>query len=206
MQNLFEGWSDIDIADPSSWPTTFKIFGALLICVAIIYATYHFKVIEQRQTLKTAETKETNLRKEFLEKKALAINLEAYKAQKIEAENMFSVLKEQLPSETEIPDLLVDVTQLGLSRGLVFEQFEPRNEVGKDFYKEKPVKIIVSGKYHEMANFVSDVAALPRIVNVNDFDITRRKKSNKKGASQNLVDAPLKMSAVIKTYYYEEDK
>lgn len=205
MKNLFDGWSDIDIADPGSWPNTFKVFGALLIALAIIYATYHFKVIEQRQILQTAVTKEATLKKDFEEKKALAINLEAYKAQKIEAENMFSVLKEQLPSETEIPDLLVDVTQLGLSRGLVFEQFEPRNDVGKDFYKEKPVKIIVSGKYHEMANFVSDIAALPRIVNVNDFEISRKNK-NSKAKSNSNEKSPLKMSALIKTYYYEEEK
>ena len=129
----------------------------------------------------------------------------------IEAENMFSELKEQLPSETEIPDLLVDVTQLGLSRGLVFEQFEPRNEIGKGFYKEKPVKIIVSGKYHEMANFMSDIAALSRIVNVKDFTITRRNektvKSKDKSEVQNeLKKSPLKMSATIRTYYYEEEK
>ncbi len=205
MKNLFDGWSEIDIADPGSWPNTFKVFGAFLIAVAIIYATYHFKVIEQRQILQTAVTKEATLKKDFEEKKALAINLEAYKAQKIEAENMFSVLKEQLPSETEIPDLLVDVTQLGLSRGLVFEQFEPRNDVGKDFYKEKPVKIIVSGKYHEMANFVSDIAALPRIVNINDFEISRKNK-NSKAKSNSNEKSPLKMSALIKTYYYEEGK
>lgn len=204
MKNLFEGWSDIDFGDLETWPNTFKVFGALLVAIGIIYAAYHFKVIEQRQTLKTAVTKETALRDEFKEKKALAINLEAYKAQKIEAEDMFSVLKEQLPSETEIPDLLVDVTQLGLSRGLVFEQFEPRNEVGKGFYKEKPVKIIVSGKYHEMANFVSDVAALSRIVNVDDFEITRKKGASKKDS--NATNAPLKMSALIKTYFYEEEK
>ncbi len=202
MKNLFDGWSDIDIADLDSWPNTFKVFGAFVIAIAMIYATYHFKVIEQRQTLQTAVAKEGALKKEFEEKKALAINLEAYKAQKIEAENMFSVLKEQLPSETEIPDLLVDVTQLGLSRGLVFEQFEPRNDVGKDFYKEKPVKIIVSGKYHEIANFVSDIAALPRIVNVNDFEISRKNKD----ANAKDDKSPLKMSALIKTYYYEEGK
>ena len=166
MSNIFEGWSDIDIGDPSSWPASFKIFGGIVIAIAIIYATYHFKVIEQRQILKTAVAKEQTLKDEFLEKKALAINLEAYKEQKKEAEDLFAELKEQLPSETEIPDLLVDVTQLGLSRGLVFEQFEPRSEVPKNFYIEKPVEVIVSGEYHEMANFVSDVAALLSLIHI----------------------------------------
>ena len=209
MSNLFEGWSDIDIGDPSSWPTTFKIFGAILVAAGIIAATYHFKVTKQRQVLKTAAAKEVELKEDFKEKKALSINLEAYKAQKLEAEDLFAELKEQLPSETEIPDLLVDVTQLGLSRGLVFEQFEPRNEIPKDFYQEKPVKIIVSGKYHEMAHFMSDIAALSRIVTVNDFQITRRKKASKgknikitQGGDKEKV--PLKMNALIKTYYYQE--
>ena len=208
IKNIFEGWSDIDIGDSSSWPATFKIFGGIVIAIAIIYATYHFKVIEQRQILKTAVVKEGTLKDEFLEKKALAINLEAYKNQKKEAEDLFAELKEQLPSETEIPDLLVDVTQLGLSRGLIFEQFEPRVEVPKDFYNEKPVQIIVSGSYHEMANFMSDIAALSRIVNVNDFEITRRDdpRSRNDQSDEDVKQAPLKMNALIKTYYYEEEK
>lgn len=207
MSNIFEGWSDIDIGDPSSWPASFKIFGGIVIAIAIIYATYHFKVIEQRQILKTAVAKEQTLKDEFLEKKALAINLEAYKEQKKEAEDLFAELKEQLPSETEIPDLLVDVTQLGLSRGLVFEQFEPRSEVPKNFYIEKPVEVIVSGEYHEMANFVSDVAALSRIVNVNDFEINRRsEQSTRNNESVDIDKAPLMMNAIIKTYYYVEEK
>ena len=211
IANIFDGWSDIDISDPSSWPATFKIFGGIVIAAAIIYATYHFKVIEQRAVLKTAETKEVTLKDEFLEKKALAINLEAYKEQKKEAEDLFAELKEQLPSETEIPDLLVDVTQLGLSRGLLFEQFEPKTEVPQNFYNEKPVQIIVSGNYHEMANFMSDIAALPRIVNVNDFDITRRDKNNVRSRNESAVEvdtekAPLIMKASIKTYYYLEEQ
>jgi len=206
MNNIFAGWSDIDVGDPSSWPTSFKIFGAIVIAAGIIYATYHFKVTEQLQTLKAAEAKEVQLRDEYLEKKALAINLEAYKEQMIVAENMFAELKEQLPSETEIPDLLVDVTQLGLSRGLVFEQFEPRADVPKDFYQEKPVKVIVSGQYHEMANFVSDVAALSRIVNVADFEISRINDNRSDDPITAQESSPLKMDAIIKTYYYEDEQ
>ena len=211
MGNIFDGWSDIDIGDPSSWPITFKIFGAIVIAIGIIGATYYLKVTKQRLVLEAAVQEEGKLKEEFKEKKELAINLDAYKAQMIEAENMFAELKEQLPSETEIPDLLVDVTQLGLSRGLIFEEFEPRNEINKDFYKEKPVKIIVSGKYHEMAHFMSDIAALSRIVNVQDFTITRRNKNSikskdKSEIEKSLQESPLKMSASIKTYYYEEEE
>lgn len=199
---MFEGWDDIDINDPNSWPTSFKIFGAFVVACGIIAATYYYVVKDQRQVFESSVRKEAELKSDFLEKKALAINLEAYKAQKIEAENMFSVLKEQLPSETEIPDLLVDVTQLGLSRGLIFDQFEPRDEIEQEFYKEKPVHIVVYGSYHQLANFVSDVAALPRIVNVNDFEITRTSNARNDSTKNNN----LNMNAVIKTYYYQEEK
>ena len=205
---MLDSWKNIDISDPSSWPTSFKIFGAFVIACGIIGATFHFIVRDKMQVLLNAEQKEEALKKDFLEKKALAINLDAYKAQMVEAENMFSVLKEQLPSETEIPDLLVDVTQKGLSSGLVFEQFEPRNEITNGFYKEKPVRIEVSGSYHELANFVSEVAALPRIVNVNDFEIIAEEVNQQNGSipTSNLEKADLKMKATIRTYYYQEDQ
>jgi len=200
ISSIFDGWNNIDPNDPSSWPNSFRIFGGIVIAAGIIYDTHHFLAKPKIQSLETAERKEGDLKKEFKEKKALAINLEAYKAQMIEAENMFSLLKEQLPSATEIPDLLTDVTQLGLSRGLTFNEFQPRNDASKGFYSEKPVKIIVQGQYHQLANFISDIAALPRIVNVGNFDI----KST--GQRTEGAGAKLLMNANINTYYYQEEQ
>lgn len=201
---MFEGWNDIDIGDPSSWPKTFKIFGAIVIGIAIILGTYKWVVTDKQRIYDSAVRKEAELKESFKVKKALAINLDAYKKQMVEAENMFSVLKEQLPGETEIPDLLVDVTQRGLSNGLVFEQFEPLAQVNREFYKEKPVKIEVSGEYHELASFVSAVAALSRIVNVADFSIAAEKGKNAddEDSSKNT----LKMKALLRTYFYQESK
>lgn len=198
----FDSWSNIDFNDPNSWPSSFRVFLGILGAIAIIGATFHFKVKDQIKTLEQAEKKEQELKADFKEKKALAINLEAYKAQMVEAENMFSVLKEQLPSATEIPDLLTDVTQLGLSRGLEFEEFQPLNDNSKGFYTEKPVKIVVKGKYHQLAQFISDVAALPRIVNMADFDI----KSSSAGRNSPQGDQLLTMNAIIQTYYYKEEE
>lgn len=191
---MFEIFDDIDWGDISSWPTSVKIVGALLICIAILLATYWFKVRHQVVALQQIEREELQLKETFKEKKALAINLEAYREQMVEAENMFSLLKEQLPNQNEIPDLLIDVTQLGLSRGLRFERFQPIEEVNQGFYTEKPVNLIVNGNYHQLAQFVSDVASLPRIINVENFKISRRDNSD-----------DLKMHAVTKTYYYDEE-
>lgn len=191
---MFESFEDIDWNDPASWPNSVKMIGAGLLCVLIIFAAYWFKVRDQLVVLEQVERKEQQLKESYKEKKALAINLDAYREQMVQAEDMFSLLKEQLPNRNEIPDLLVDVTQLGLSRGLQFERFKPIDEVNKGFYTEKPVNLIVNGSYHQLAQFVSDVASLPRIINVESFKITREKEGN-----------GLKMDAVTKTYYYDEE-
>ena len=190
---MFENFENIDWNDPASWPDTVKAIVAGIICVLIIAAAYYFKVRHQVVSLEQVERKEQQLKETFKEKKALAINLEAYREQLIQADDMFSLLKEQLPNKNEIPELLVDVTQLGLSRGLQFERFKPIDEVSKGFYTEKPVNLIVNGNYHQLAQFVSDVASLPRIINVENFKITRKTEGS-----------DLKMEAVTKTYYYDD--
>lgn len=189
---MFENFESIDWNDPASWPDAVKAVVAGIICLLILAAAYYFKVRHQVTNLERVERKELELKETFKEKKALAINLEAYREQMVQAEDMFSLLKEQLPNRNEIPDLLVDVTQLGLSRGLQFERFKPIDEVNKGFYTEKPVTLTVNGSYHQLAQFVSDVASLPRIINVENFKIARRDGGD------------LKMEAVTKTYYYDD--
>jgi len=199
--------NNVDINDPGSWPNSFRLLMGVFGIIIIIGLTYQFIVKDKMAQLGGYQSKEAELRKEFKEKKELAINLDAYKAQMVEAENIFSVLKEQLPSESEISDLLTDVTQKGVNRGLTFQEFQPKNHKSKDFYNEKPVQIVVSGKYHELAHFISDIAALPRIVNVGNFDIKLAKKRvENKQKNSNTSEDILKMSAVINTYYYEDGK
>ena len=166
-----------------------------LLCIVIIGAGFHFIIQEQRKVLASEQGKEPGLKNTYLEKKALAINLDAYKVQMVEAEETFGVLLKQLPNESEIPDLLIDMTQVGLSRGLQFERIKPGVNIDKDFYAEKNVNIIANGTYHQIAGFVSDVAALPRIINVSDFSVERVSDT-----SENL-----RFSATTKTYHYLED-
>lgn len=193
--SLIEELNGLDFNDIGSWTRRVKILMAGIICIAILGAGFHFIIQDQRKTLATEQKKEPGLKDSYLEKKALAINLEAYKQQMVEAEETFGVLLKQLPNESEIPDLLIDMTQVGLSRGLQFEQIKPGANIDKDFYAEKNVNIIANGTYHQIAGFVSDVAALPRIINVSDFSVERISEE-----SENL-----RFRATTKTYHYLED-
>lgn len=195
--SLFEELKGLDFNDIGSWTRNVKLFMAVLLSIGILVAGYYLIVKDQIAELETVQKKEPQLKQTFLEKKALAINLEAYKQQMVEADRNFSVLRKQLPNESEIPDLLIDMTQVGLSRGLQFEQIKPGNTIPKDFYAEKLVNITANGKYHQIAGFISDVAALPRIINVADFTLERRGND---GGDDTLV-----LRAVTKTYHYLED-
>jgi type IV pilus assembly protein PilO len=192
---LYEELSSLDINDIGSWTRRAKLFMAGLLCVGIVVGGYYFIIKDQIVALEKVERKEAQLRKTYLSKKALAINLDAYKQQMIEAQETFEVLKRQLPNESEIPDLLIDMTQVGLSRGLQFEQIRPGNTIARDFYAEKQVNVRVNGDYHQIANFISDIAALPRIINVSNFKL-RRKAGNSN---------TLSLQAVTKTYHYLDD-
>jgi type IV pilus assembly protein PilO len=182
---------NIDINDIAGWPLPIKIVGTAVVAVAIVFAGYWFIISGELEEHEEAKRKETQLRETYTNKKALAINLEAYKQQMKEMEQTFGSLLRQLPNTTEIPDLLIDITQSGLGRGLEFELFKPEGEVRKDFYAELPISIRVKGSYNELALFVSDVAGLPRIVTFGDISISSSGKSNK-----------LVMSAKARTYRY----
>jgi len=185
---------NIDINNPGSWPIPVKIGGILFICAAILFAGYWFLIQGELDEYNQAQQKEQSLRETYLNKKALAVNLPAYKEQMEEMEQTFGSLLRQLPNTTEVPDLLVDITQAGLGRGLEFELFRPEKEQPRDFYAELPISIQVRGTYHELAEFVSDVAALPRIVTFGDITITGRAKDDR-----------LTMSAKARTYRYLEE-
>ena len=162
-------------------------------CGLIFVAGYWFVIKDQRAVLESEQRQEVVLKADFMEKKALAINLDAYKQQMVEAEETFGVLLMQLPNRTEVPDLLIDITQAGLARGLQFERFKPGAIVNRDFYAEMPVSVSVTGNYHQIGEFISEVAALPRIVNIEDFQVAP-------GA-----DGKLRLTATTKTYHYLEE-
>jgi Tfp pilus assembly protein PilO len=194
---LLEELSSIDINDIGSWTRRVKIVMAAFLCIFIVGLGYKFVIEPMIESLDTVKAREPQLKQTFLEKKELAINLEEYKKQKVEAQETFNLLKEVLPNESEIPDLLRDMTQVGLSQGLQFERFRPGQNIEHDFYAEKNVDIVANGTYYQIASFVSEIAALPRIINFANFTIRRQDES-----SNNL-----SFSAVTKTYHYlDEDE
>lgn len=193
---LFEELKDLDINDIGSWSRQVKLFMMGLLCLVLLGLAYKFVIIPQQEELEEVKRKLPGLKDQFMEKKALAINLDAYKAQMVEAKEMFEVLKTQLPNASEIPGLLTDVTQAGLSRGLQFEQIKPGNTIAKDFYAEKLVNVTVNGQYNQIASFISDIAGLPRIINVDNFELSRTGEGD---------GSLLKLKAVTKTYHYLDE-
>jgi len=188
-----EDLKNIDINDIASWPIPIKLGAIMVLSVVILFAGYWFVIKGELEQLARVEKEEQDLRATFLNKKALAINLPAYKQQMEEMQLTFGSLLRQLPDSTEVPDLLVDITQAGLGRGLEFVLFKPEKERPAEFYAELPISIKVMGTYHELALFVSDVAALPRIVTFGNINIT---------STSNTKDDKLTMSAKAKTYRY----
>ena len=186
-----EELKNVDFNDIASWPLPVKIGAIVIVCGLILFAGYWFVIKGEMEQLAAAEKKEQDLRATFLSKKALAVNLPAYKQQMEEMQLTFGSLLRQLPNSTEVPDLLVDITQAGLGRGLSFVLFKPQKEKPAEFYAELPISIEVSGGYHQLAQFVSDVAALPRIVTFGNIKL--------KGGKN---DAKLTLAAEAKTYRY----
>jgi type IV pilus assembly protein PilO len=166
----------LNIRDVGNWPMLPKvmILGAIFVVILVLGLLLDWK--EQWETLEAAEQEEVKLKDQYAQKKAKAINFELYVQQLNEVEQSFGALVKQLPNRSEIDALLTDVNQAGLGRGLQFELFRPAaQEKMADFYAELPIKIRITGNYHDMGAFASDVAQLPRIVTLNDVAITNEK-------------------------------
>jgi type IV pilus assembly protein PilO len=197
--NLLEELQSLDPRDPGRWPLAVRA-GAVGLCFLILTAVliYFFVWDEQLPELQRREDVEQQLRQEFHTKHAKAVNLDLYKQQLKDIERSFGALLRQLPGKTEVPNLLVDISQTGLSAGLEEKLFQPQPEVKKDFYAELPIKIRLSGSYHQFGQFVSGIAALPRIVTLHDIEI----KSESKDAYDQL-----SLELTAKTYrYLDEDE
>ncbi len=188
----FEQFKGLDPNDPGSWPLAVKTVAIIAVCLAVLGAGYWFDTQHQLTELEKAKTKESELKDTFKAKQLKAVNLDAYKQQMAEMERSFGAMLRQLPSKTEVAELLVDISQAGLGNGLEFELFKPLAEKPAEFYAELPIDVKVTGVYHDFGNFVSDVAALPRIVTLHDISIASK-------------DDTLTMSTTAKTYRYLED-
>ncbi|KAA3625862.1 MAG: pilus assembly protein PilO [Proteobacteria bacterium] len=185
---------DIDIADLSTWPQWFKVVAVVAVFAGIIYSGHHFVISTQLVELERLEREEGNLRKVFLDRKGKAINLPAYREQMAKMEETFGVLVDQLPDKTEVPQLLIDITQAGLARGLEFSLFKPQNEQVGDFYATLPIDLRVRGNYHQFGQFVSDLSALPRIVTLGNLSV------------EGQGNGSLNVGAVVKTYRYLDEE
>ena len=158
---------------PGRWPLLFRAAVIAIVFVGVVGLGVYWAIIKDKAPqLQRAQEEEQTLRVTFENKQRKAANYDAYKAQLAQIEQSFGTMLRQLPGETEIPSLIVDVSQTGLAAGLREKLFQPQPEVPRDFYAEKPIKIRLSGGYHEIANFVSGVAALPRIVTLHNINIT----------------------------------
>jgi type IV pilus assembly protein PilO len=187
--------NELDFSNIGDWPAIVKAILVLILCALVVVGWYFLYAEDQYKKLEQIEKTEIDLRQDFEIKQAKAANLEAYRAQLAEMQESFGSMLRQLPNKTEVADLLVDVSQTGLAAGLEFELFQPQGEVPKDFYAELPIKIRVIGDYHEFGEFVSGLAALPRIVTVHNVKVSPRQGEG----------APLQLEATAKTYRYLEE-
>jgi type IV pilus assembly protein PilO len=198
--NVLDQLRSLDPRDVGRWPLPVRGLCILLIFVLCAgFAWYMFVWNDDRPILEKAEADELDLRSQFENKQQRAANLDAYRAQLGEMERSFGAMLRQLPGKTEVPHLLVDISQTGLAAGLQEKLFQPGSEQSKGFYAELPIKIRLVGTYHEFGTFVSGIAALPRIVTLHDIQITP--VSGEKGSGYDN----LTMDVTAKTYRYIED-
>jgi type IV pilus assembly protein PilO len=186
--------SNLDLSSIGTWPLAVKAALIAVVCIIVLALGYFLDTQKQLDTLERNRIEETKLKKDFESKQAKAANLDAYKKQMEEMKISFGAMLRQLPSKTEVEDLLVDISQTGLASGIEFQLFKPEAERQIDFYAELPIKMKMTGTYHEFGRFVSGIAALPRIVTLHNISIDRDK-----GGS-------LSMDLQAKTYRYLDEE
>jgi type IV pilus assembly protein PilO len=187
--------NDLDFENIGSWPHAVKIVIWVVAFLLILMLGYQFHLSGLLDSLNSVEAKELKLRKEFEDKADKSANLLAYRAQMEEMEETFGALVRQLPSDTEVPGLLEDITNKGVATGLEFQSIELQPERVAEFYVELPIEIIVTGTYHDLGAFVSGIAGLPRIVTLHDFSIIRSESQ----------DGALDLKIIAKTYRYKNE-
>ncbi len=188
-------FSELDLNNMGSWPSAVKGLACLVLLVAVLALGYFMHLTDLQDTLDRNKSEEATLKDQFTSKVRQAANLEEYKAQMKLMEASFEALLRQLPSDTEVPGLLEDITSAGLNSGLEFEEIKLLPEVVQQFYIELPIQIKVFGTYHDLATFVSAVAGMPRIVTLHDFSIKPVAEGN---------SSKLAMDILVKTYRYND--
>ncbi|WP_116368013.1 type 4a pilus biogenesis protein PilO [Parahaliea mediterranea] len=186
--------ADLDVDNIGSWPGAVKFILCVLLLVLVLVVGYYYHIQDLRDQLASEQGKEVQLKQEYEKKAFQAANLDAYRKQMVEMEETFGALVAQLPSDTEVPGLLEDITNKGLLNGLEIASIVLQNEQAREFYVELPIAIQATGSYHDLGAFISGMAGLPRIVTLHDFSIK----------APNANTNRLSMSIVAKTYRYKD--
>ncbi|MDP3293636.1 MAG: type 4a pilus biogenesis protein PilO [Nevskia sp.] len=209
VQEAFAELQALDLKNPGAWPRWAHVGAAVLAFVVLVGFGVWMWLEPEYQALGVEEQKEQGLRGEFEKKQQKVAALDAYKAQLAVMERDFGAMLRQLPSKTEVENLLNDISQTRVASSLEEELFQPQSETPKDFYAEVPNRIVVTGSYHEMGAFVGGVAALPRIVTIDEVEIKpavgSAQQGQAQGQNQGLGRGALRMSALAKTYRYLDE-
>ena len=187
--------NDLDFENVGAWPAAARAIVAIIVFAALVIAGYYYHVADLADRLATSESKELELRREFERKAFEALNVDAYKLQLQEMRDSFGALVSQLPSDTEVPGLLEDISAKGELNGLAIESIDLLDEVREEFYVELPISIEAEGSYHDLGAFISGMAGLPRIVTLHDFDIEMSGDDS----------SNLSMQITAKTYRYRDE-
>lgn len=193
LQNF--DFNELDVNNIGSWPTPVKAILMMILFVAVLGGGYYLHLTDKQTMLERVEVEEVNLRKDYESKSRQAANLDAYRRQREEMKATFGALLRQLPSDTEVPGLLEDITRTAVDNELTIESINLQNERQTEFYVELPMDIVVEGSYHKIGSFVSGVANLSRIVTLHDFKIAPQDSRQH-----------LKMTILAKTYRYLEEE
>ena len=205
---------NLDTSNVGAWPEGVKYTFAVLLILLIIAAGWYFKISAQQSDLERVAREEMDLRRDFETKQGRVVNLDAYREQLAEMDAMFQQMVKQLPNKTEMPELLVDISQSALAAGIDTQLFEPGPETPRDFYAEKPISVRMVGDYHQFGDFISRIAALSRVVVLEMTNIVpdtgeRPARGARRGAAQVQAapGGPLKLDGVVRTYrYLDEDE
>lgn len=194
FERLSQDFKGLDPNDPGAWPTAPRIAVFIALLLAVLALAWWFDWRDQVALLEQREAEEVQLRNDWVTKKKLAVNLDAYKLQLEETERQFGALLKQLPNRAEMDSLLSDINQAGVGRGLQFDLFKPGTDVVKDFYAEMPIDVRIVGQYNDIGAFTEDVARMPRIVTLDNIAIEAQK------------DGLLKLEARAVTYRYLDEE
>ena len=203
--SFFDDLRNLDRNNVGGWPKSVKTFFAVIIFIIIVAGGWYLWIRGQQEDLQKQQQKEEALKKEFATKQGKVVNLVAYRKQLEDMKEMLRTMLRQLPSKTEMPDLLVDISQTALAAGIVVDLFQPGGEIVKEFYAEKPIQLKMLGTYHQFGTFISGVASLPRVVILTMHDVSL-KPAKGQSAQQLGAGGMLTLEGTVKTYRYVDDE